>query len=212
MTKNKAKVEQIFALLSKNNQSPTTELIYSSGFELLIAVVLSAQATDISVNKVTNVLFKIANTPQSIYALGVDGLENYIKSIGLYKTKAKNIISLCRDLIDKYSGVVPCDFDELISLAGVGQKTANVILNTLFGKPTIAVDTHVFRVSNRLGIALGKTPVIVESKLNKIVPDCYKVNAHHWLILHGRYVCKARNPECDKCTLKEYCNYYKEIQ
>lgn len=207
MTKLK-KIEQIFEVLRAQNPEPTTELVYSSEFELLVAVVLSAQATDIGVNKATQVLFKVANTPQAIYTLGVAGLESYIKSIGLYRTKAKNIITLCKDLLDKHNSQVPCDFEALISLPGVGQKTANVILNTLFGHPTIAVDTHVFRVSNRLGIAKGKTPLEVEKKLNKVVPKQFKVNAHHWLILHGRYVCKARNPECESCALNSYCDYY----
>jgi endonuclease-3 len=199
---------QIFKILQQKNLYPTTELIYNSIFELLIAVVLSAQATDISVNKSTVKLFKMANTPHEILALGVDKLEDYIKSIGLYKTKAKNIIELCKILVADYDSIVPDNFEGLISLPGVGRKTANVILNTAFGHQTIAVDTHIFRVANRLGIASGSTPLAVERVLMVVVPDKFKLNAHHWLILHGRYVCVARKPKCTECTINKYCDYY----
>lgn len=201
-------VYQIFKTLQELNPKPTTELNYASNFELLVAVVLSAQATDVSVNKALAKLYPIANTPERILDLGVSGLEKYIKTIGLYKNKAKNIIALCTMLIKEYNSVVPNTFNELIKLPGVGRKTANVILNTLFGHKTIAVDTHVFRVSNRLGIATGKTPEEVEKKLMKVVPSEFQQDAHHWLILHGRYVCKARKPECEKCPITAYCKFY----
>ncbi len=194
-------------MLARHNPSPTTELIYSSVFELLIAVVLSAQATDISVNKATAGLFKIANTPQAMLALGVDRLKIFIKTIGLYNTKAENIIRLCRILLDQHAGVVPSDREALESLPGVGRKTANVILNTAFGKPTIAVDTHIFRVSNRTGIAPGKTPLEVETRLLRNVPERFRQDAHHWLILHGRYTCTARNPRCESCVIFQYCEW-----
>ena len=197
----------IFKILQQQNPNPTTELVYNSGFELLISVVLSAQATDVSVNKATEKLFLVANTPENILALGVEGLENYIKSIGLFKTKAKNIIELCKILCAKYNSSVPDNFESLISLPGVGRKTANVILNTLFGYSTIAVDTHIFRVANRLGIAVGKTPEAVESMLMNVVSSRFRLHAHHWLILHGRYVCTARKPKCSICLINKYCNY-----
>ena len=204
----KEQAYQIFRTLKELNPKPTTELNYTSNFELLVAVVLSAQATDIGVNKALAKLYPKANTPESILELGVGGLEKYIKTIGLYKTKAKNVIALCAMLIKEYNSVVPNTFDELVKLPGVGRKTANVILNTLFGHKTIAVDTHVFRVSNRLGIATGKTPEAVEKKLMKVVPVEFQQDAHHWLILHGRYVCKARKPECEKCQIIGYCKFY----
>lgn len=210
MTK-KEQARAIFSILRELNPHPTTELKYTTHFELLVAVVLSAQATDIGVNKALEKLYPIANTPDTILALGVEGLESYIKNIGLYHAKAKNVIALCRMLIDEYYSQVPNTFDELVKLPGVGRKTANVILNTLFGHKTIAVDTHVFRVSNRLGIALGKTPEEVEAKLLKVIPDEFKQDAHHWLILHGRYVCMARKPLCDNCVIKQYCDYYKKF-
>jgi len=174
-------------------------------------VVLSAQATDISVNKATNPLFQKYQTPEEFLKLGESGLKQYIKSIGLFNSKAKNIIALCQILVDKYNSEVPDNFDDLVLLPGVGNKTANVILNCAFGKPTIAVDTHVFRVANRLGLSKGKTPDKVSSDLVKTIPDKWIMNAHHWLILHGRYICKARKPECTKCELTEYCNYYRKV-
>ncbi|NQY42639.1 MAG: endonuclease III [Legionellales bacterium] len=201
-------INSIFEKFQSNNPSPTTELIYSTNFELLIAVVLSAQATDQSVNKATMKLFNEHNTPDKIYSLGENKLKSYIQSIGLYNTKAKNIISLCKILIDKYDSKIPKTRSKLEELPGVGRKTANVILNTAFGKPTIAVDTHIFRVSNRLGIAEGKTPLEIELQLLKIIPKKFLLNAHHWLILHGRYICKARNPKCDECFLRNNCKYY----
>ncbi len=186
---------------------PKTELNYRSPFELLVAVMLSAQATDKSVNKATLPLFRIANTPAAILALGVEGLSPYIKSIGLYNSKAKNIILTCRLLLERHAGSVPASREELESLPGVGRKTANVILNTAFGKPTMAVDTHIFRVANRTGLARGKTVRVVEEKLLKFVPEEFLLNAHHWLILHGRYVCKARNPSCPTCRIEDLCEY-----
>jgi|SRR6185437_14728799 len=212
MTKNRIlQAGHIFTILRKQNPNPTTELKYSSPFELLVSVVLSAQSTDVGVNKATAKLFQIANTPKHISALGVSGLEPYIKTIGLYKTKAKNIIGLCEQLIANHKSTVPEDFEALIALPGVGRKTANVILNTLFGHEAIAVDTHIFRVSNRLGIGKGKTPLEVETKLQKVIPAEFKRDAHHWLILHGRYVCKARKPECTVCKIKDYCDYYSNL-
>ncbi len=204
---NKIKRQQIFAVLKQQNPRPTTELVYNSTFELLIAVILSAQATDISVNKATKPLFKIANTPGALVKLGEDKLKDYIKTIGLFNTKAKNIIKTCHQLISDYNGEVPCDRAALEALPGVGRKTANVILNTAFGLPTIAVDTHIFRVSNRTGIAPGKDVLEVEKKLLKFVPDEYKKDAHHWLILHGRYTCIARNPQCSSCPIYNYCEW-----
>ena len=186
---NQAKRVEILTRLRNENPHPTTELNYSSPFELLIAVILSAQATDKGVNKATDKLFPVTNTPEAILALGVDGLKEYIKTIGLFNSKAENIIKTCRDLIEKHNGIVPEDREALEALAGVGRKTANVVLNTAFGHPTIAVDTHIFRVSNRTGFAPGKNVVEVEKKLLKVVPDEFKVDVHHWLILHGRYTC-----------------------
>jgi endonuclease-3 len=198
---------QIFQRLAEHNPQPDTELNYANAFELLIAVILSAQATDISVNKATNKLYAVANTPQAIVALGERKLRNYIKTIGLFNTKAKNIIKTCRILLDQHGGEVPATRAELEALPGVGRKTANVILNTAFGQPTIAVDTHIFRVSNRTKIAPGKTPLAVEKNLLKFTPDEYKHGAHHWLILHGRYVCKARKPDCPICVINDLCEY-----
>lgn len=208
MNKLQQRSAQIFSILKETNPKPTTELNYNSEFELLVAVVLSAQATDVSVNKATAKLYPIANTPEAIYALGEEGLMEYIKTIGLYKSKAKNVIGLCKMLIEEHKSIVPRDFDALIKLPGVGRKTANVVLNTLFGEKRIAVDTHIFRLGNRLGIAKGKTPLDVELKLYKAVPDEYMLDAHHWLILHGRYICTARNPKCHNCTITDYCEYY----
>jgi len=204
---NKNKRAEIFQRLKAQNPEPSTELNYSNPFELLIAVVLSAQATDVGVNKATKKLYSVANTPEAIYALGLDGLKAYIRTIGLYNTKAKNIIKTCKLLIDEYDSQVPDDRSSLERLPGVGRKTANVILNTAFGQPTIAVDTHIFRVSNRTGIAPGKDVREVEDKLIKFVPDEYKQDAHHWLILHGRYTCIARKPRCGSCVIYELCEF-----
>jgi endonuclease III len=204
---NKNKRTEIFQKLKAQNPKPTTELEYSSPFELLIAVVLSAQATDVGVNKATKKMFPVANTPGAIYALGVDGLKEYIRTIGLYNTKAENIIKTCRILIDQHDSQVPDNRKSLEQLPGVGRKTANVILNTAFGQPTIAVDTHIFRVSNRTGIAPGKDVRVVEEKLIKFVPDEYKQDAHHWLILHGRYTCVARKPRCGSCAIYDLCEF-----
>ena len=190
--------------------APTTELEYESPFELLIAVILSAQATDVSVNKATTKLYRVANTPEAILALGVDGLKPYIRTIGLFNSKAENIIKTCRILIEEHGSEVPRTRQELEALPGVGRKTANVILNTAFGEPTIAVDTHIFRVANRTGIAKGKTPLEVEKRLERLTPDEFKKDAHHWLILHGRYVCKARKPLCGECPIIEWCEYRKK--
>ena len=204
---NKEKRIEILRRLRAANPHPTTELNFSSPFELLIAVILSAQATDKGVNKATDKLFPVANTPQAILALGVDGLKEYIKTIGLCNSKAENIIKTCRDLIEKHHGEVPEDREALEALAGVGRKTANVVLNTAFGHPTIAVDTHIFRVCNRTGFAPGKDVVKVEEKLIKVVPAEFKVDVHHWLILHGRYTCIARKPRCGACIIEDLCEY-----
>jgi endonuclease-3 len=207
---NREKRTAIFSTLREKMPAPTTELEYRDPFELLIAVILSAQATDVSVNKATAKLYPVAHTPQAILALGVDGLKPYIKTIGLYNSKAANIIKTCRILIEKHDGVVPRTRPELEALPGVGRKTANVILNTAFGEPTIAVDTHIFRVSNRTGIAPGKTPLEVEKRLVRLTPEEFRKDAHHWLILHGRYVCKARKPLCGECPIVEWCEYRKK--
>ena len=196
-----------FEALKSNNPKPTTELEYTTPFELLAAVLLSAQATDVSVNKGTRVLFPVANTPEAIHALGVDGLIPYIQHIGLFKTKAKHLIETCRLLIERHGGEVPEDREALEALPGVGRKTANVILNTAFGYPTMAVDTHIFRVSNRTGLAPGKDVLAVELALLKRVPKDYLIDAHHWLILHGRYTCKARRPDCAKCIVEPLCSF-----
>lgn len=202
-----ADIHKIFKCFKARNPSPKTELQYQSHFELLISVILSAQATDISVNKATQDLFPIANTPEAIYALGETDLKSYIKSIGLYNTKAKNIIQCCKILIEKYDSQVPESREALEALPGVGRKTANVVLNSAFGWPTIAVDTHIFRVANRLGLAPGKNVLEVEHELEKVVPAEYKAEAHHWLVLHGRYICLARKPKCAECFLKDVCTY-----
>ncbi|MES1955757.1 endonuclease III [Salinisphaera hydrothermalis] len=204
---NKQKRTEIFERLKAANPAPKTELEYSSTFELLIAVILSAQATDVGVNKATRQLFPVANTPQAILDLGEDGLKRYINTIGLYNSKAANIIKTCRALIDNHDGEVPATRAELTALPGVGRKTANVVLNTAFGQPAMAVDTHIFRVSNRTGIAPGKTVREVEDRLLRRVPKPYLQDAHHWLILHGRYVCKARTPACDQCVIFDLCEY-----
>lgn len=204
---NDIKRGEIFARLQANNPNPTTELVYNSVFELLIAVILSAQATDKSVNKATAPLFAVANTPETLYALGEEKLKTYIKSIGLYNSKAKNIILTCEMLIKNYDSCVPNDRKSLESLAGVGRKTANVILNTAFGQATMAVDTHIFRVSNRIGLAKGNTVRKVEDELVKTIPAQYQIDAHHWLILHGRYTCIARQPKCQQCLIIDLCEY-----
>lgn len=204
---NAAKREAIFRTLASANPDPRTELKYQSPFELLIAVILSAQATDVSVNKVTVELFEIANTPAKILGLGERELKRRIKTIGLFNTKAKNILKTCQLLVEQHGGKVPDNRKDLEALPGVGRKTANVILNTAFGQPTIAVDTHIFRVSNRTGLAPGKTPLDVEQKLLRYTPKKYRQGAHHWLILHGRYICKARKPECPECAIVDYCEY-----
>lgn len=204
---NAAKRLQIFTRLRDENPHPTTELEYSSPFELLVAVTLSAQATDVGVNKATRKLFAIANTPETILALGVDGLKHYIKTIGLYNSKAENVIKTCRILIEQHNSEVPQTREALEALPGVGRKTANVVLNTAFGQPTMAVDTHIFRVSNRTGIAPGKTVLEVEKKLLRFIPKEFLLDAHHWLILHGRYVCIARKPRCTACLIEDLCDY-----
>lgn len=204
---NTTTINAIFARFKKNNPKPSTELIYHSAFELLIAVILSAQATDISVNKVTKILYPVANTPKKILALGEKGLKEYIKTIGLFNSKAKHIIQTCQMLIEKHQSRVPHTRAELEALPGVGRKTANVILNTAFGHKTIAVDTHIFRVANRIGLSHGKTPREVEDQLIKTIPSKYLDNAHHWLILHGRYTCIARKPHCQTCCIKDLCEY-----
>jgi endonuclease-3 len=200
-----AQVRELFTRLREANPHPTTELNYTSPFELLIAVILSAQATDVSVNKATDKLFPVANTPAGILALGLDGLTGYIRSIGLYPAKAKNVLATCQLLIERHGGEVPRDRDALEALPGVGRKTANVVLNTAFGEPTMAVDTHIFRLSNRLRLAPGKTVREVEDGLVKTIPAEFLKDAHHWLILHGRYVCKARKPDCAGCRLRDLC-------
>jgi len=204
---NPTKRREIFTRLRAANPKPTTELEYKNPFELLISVILSAQATDISVNKATDKLYKVANTPKAILNLGIDGLRQYIKTIGLYNTKAKNIIKTCQILIDQHGGEVPEDRAALEALPGVGRKTANVVLNTAFGQPTMAVDTHIFRVSNRTKIAPGKNVIEVEKGLLKFIPAEFMKNAHHWLILHGRYTCIARKPKCPQCIINDLCEY-----
>ncbi len=200
-------VAEFFRRLAAANPAPATELRYDNAYTLLVAVILSAQATDVGVNKATETLFKIADTPQKMLALGEEGLIEHIRTIGLYRNKAKNVIALSRQLIEQHGGAVPCERAALEGLPGVGRKTANVVLNTAFGEPTIAVDTHIFRLSNRTGLAPGKNVVEVEKKLLKRVPPQYRQHAHHWLILHGRYVCKARKPDCPRCIVAEQCQY-----
>ena len=202
--------QEFFHRLQVIDPHPTTELEYTSTFELLIAVILSAQATDVSVNLATRRLYKVANTPKAILDLGIDGLKAYIKTIGLFNSKAKNILATCEILLEKHADGVPSDRAELEALPGVGRKTANVILNTAFGQPTMAVDTHIFRVANRTGLALGKTPLIIERKLLKSIPQQYLLDAHHWLILHGRYTCKARKPNCPECIVRDLCRTGKQ--
>lgn len=208
---NAQKRREIFTRLQAENPEPTTELNYTTSFELLIAVILSAQATDVGVNKATAKLFAVANTPQGILKLGDKGLKNYIKTIGLYNSKGKNILKTCQLLLDRHQGEVPDDQAALEALPGVGRKTANVVRNTAFGHPTIAVDTHIFRVSNRTKIAPGKTVLEVEKKLIKFIPDEFKLDAHHWLILHGRYTCIARKPRCGSCIIEDLCEFKGKI-
>jgi endonuclease-3 len=200
-------IELFFHTLQAANPMPNTELAYTSVFELLTAVLLSAQATDVSVNKATRKLFPVANTPETILALGQDGLERYLKTIGLYRNKASNLLKTCQILIEQHGGQVPRSREALEALPGVGRKTANVVLNVAFGEPTMAVDTHIFRMGNRTGLAPGKTPLAVELKLLKRIPQKYLVDAHHWLILHGRYVCQARKPLCPQCAVSAYCSF-----
>jgi len=204
---NPAKRRQIYERLRAANPHPTTELNFRTPYELLVAVVLSAQATDISVNLATDTLFKVANTPEKMLKLGEAGVREHIRRIGLFQTKAKHVIALSHLLVERHDSDVPADRDALEALPGVGRKTANVVLNTAFGHPTIAVDTHIFRVANRIGLATGKTVLEVENKLVKTTPDEFKHDAHHWLILHGRYVCKARKPDCPRCTIADLCEY-----
>jgi len=203
----KESIEAFFAALQAANPTPETELLYDSPFELLAAVLLSAQATDVSVNKATRRLYPVANTPQAILDLGLEKLEEHIRTIGLYRSKAKHLMATCRMLVDRHGGEVPRTRAELEALPGVGRKTANVVLNVAFGEPTMAVDTHIFRVGNRTGLAPGKTPLEVELKLEKRVPPAYRLHAHHWLILHGRYVCVARKPKCWECAVAAYCDF-----
>ena len=204
---NSAQIETFFATLQAANPMPVTELEYTSVFELLAAVLLSAQATDVGVNKATRKLFPVAGTPQKILDLGLEGLESYIKTIGLYRSKAKHLMQTCRILVEQHGGQVPGTREALEALPGVGRKTANVVLNVAFGQPTMAVDTHIFRLGNRTGLAPGKTPLEVEQKLLKRIPAKYMVDAHHWLILHGRYVCQARKPLCPQCAVATCCDY-----
>lgn len=203
----KTDIELFYARLRDANPAPTTELNYATPFQLLVAVILSAQATDVGVNKATQRLFPVAPTPAAIFALGVEGLSEYIRTIGLYHTKARNVIATCRILLDQHGGEVPAERAALEALPGVGRKTASVVLNTAFGEPTIAVDTHIFRLGNRTGLAPGKNVLEVEKKLLRVTPAAYKKDAHHWLILHGRYVCKARKPECERCVVIDLCAF-----
>ncbi|GGA73533.1 endonuclease III [Neiella marina] len=209
---NKEKRREILERLRADNPEPTTELNFSTPFELLVAVTLSAQATDVGVNKATDKLFPVANTPQAIWDLGVEGLKEYIKTIGLFNTKAENVIKACRMLLDKHNGEVPENREALEALPGVGRKTANVVLNTAFGWPTIAVDTHIYRVSNRTKFAMGKNVDQVEQKLLKVVPAEFKVDVHHWLILHGRYTCVARKPRCGSCIIEDLCEFKDKVE
>jgi endonuclease-3 len=204
---NKQKRIEIFTRLREANPNPTTELNYSTPFELLVAVTLSAQATDVGVNKATDKLFPVASTPEAILALGVDGLKEFIKTIGLFNSKAENVIKTCRILIEKHGSMVPDNREDLEALPGVGRKTANVVLNTAFRQPAMAVDTHIFRVSNRTGIAPGKNVVEVEKRLMRLVPKEFLMDAHHWLILHGRYTCTARKPKCGACMIEDLCEF-----
>src|SRR5690554_2204997 len=209
---NKQKRIEIFTRLRDENPNPTTELNYSTPFELLIAVILSAQATDVGVNKATDKLYPVTNTPEAIYALGVDGLKEYIKTIGLFNSKAENVIKTCKILMEQHNSEVPDNREALEALPGVGRKTANVVLNTIFKHPVIAVDTHIFRLANRTGLAKGKNVREVEDRLMKVIPKEFKLDAHHWLILHGRYVCTARKPRCEQCVVTDLCDEFPRIQ
>ncbi|MCP4598256.1 endonuclease III [Neptuniibacter sp.] len=209
---NKLKRHEIFSRWREDNPNPTTELEYSNPFELLIAVILSAQATDVGVNKATRKLYPVANTPEAIYELGVDGLKEYIKTIGLYNAKAENVIKTCKALVEQHGSVVPDTREALEALPGVGRKTANVVLNTAFGQPTMAVDTHIFRVSNRTKIAPGKNVNEVEQKLLRFIPKEFLLDAHHWLILHGRYTCVARKPKCGSCMIEDLCEFKEKTE
>ena len=209
---NTADRRELFLRLKQANPAPTTELRYTTPFELLVAVILSAQSTDKGVNKATEKLFQVANTPQQILDLGLRGLKRYVKTIGLFNTKASNILKTCKLLVDRHGSQVPATRAELEALPGVGRKTANVVLNTAFGHPTIAVDTHIFRVANRTGLAPGKTPLQVEQQLLRVVPQDYLEDAHHWLILHGRYTCKARKPACPECSVRDLCGFKSKTQ
>ena len=208
---NKQKRSEIFRRLREAEPQPTTDLVFNSAFELLIAVILSAQATDVGVNKATAKLFPVARTPEAILALGLDQLKQYIKTIGLFKTKAENVIKTCRILVEQYDSQIPQTREQLQALPGVGRKTANVVLNTAFRQPTMAVDTHIFRVSNRTGLAPGKNVLEVEKKLLKVVPSEFLLDAHHWLILHGRYTCLARKPRCGSCLIEDLCEYRDKV-
>ena len=208
---NAANRREMFLRLKQANPAPTTELRYTTPFELLVAVILSAQSTDKGVNKATEKLFQVANTPQQILDLGLRGLKRYVKTIGLFNTKASNILKTCKLLVERHAGQVPASRAELEALPGVGRKTANVVLNTAFGHPTIAVDTHIFRVANRTGLAPGKTVRAVEDKLNRVVPEEFRQDAHHWLILHGRYTCVARKPRCGSCVIFDLCSYKDKV-
>ncbi len=203
----RAIISEIFLRFKDDSEAPRTELNYTNSYTLLVAVALSAQATDIGVNKATKALFEAADTPEKMVALGEDKIRDYVKTIGLYRNKAKNVFLLSQQLIEKHNAIVPNDREALEALPGVGRKTANVVLNEAFGIPTIAVDTHIFRVSNRTGLAPGKNPLAVELLLERVIPDEYKLHAHHWLILHGRYICKARKPDCAQCLIKDLCKY-----
>ncbi|MDO5543817.1 MAG: endonuclease III [Acinetobacter sp.] len=203
----KKQIQTFFERLRDQRPNPTTELNFSNPFELLIAVTLSAQATDVSVNKATDKLFPVANTPEAIYALGAEGLKEYIKTIGLYNSKAENVIKTCKILIEKHGSIVPDNRADLEALPGVGRKTANVVLNTAFGQPTMAVDTHIFRLGNRTGLAVGKNVLEVEHRLIKVIPKEFLIDSHHWLILHGRYCCIARKPKCGECVVSDVCNW-----
>ncbi len=208
---NKAQIFEFFRRLAEDNPSPQTELEYGNAYQLLVAVALSAQATDVGVNKATRALFRKVDTPQAMLDLGEEGLKEHIKTIGLFNSKAKNVIALSQILVDEHGGAVPDNRDALVKLPGVGRKTANVVLNCWFGQETFAVDTHIFRVSNRTGMAKGKTPEQVEAKLEKRVPQPFRRDSHHWMILHGRYVCKARTPECWRCTVADLCSFRKKV-
>lgn len=207
---NQAQRRQFFSRLRDQNPAPTTELTYQTPFELLIAVILSAQATDVGVNKATEKLYAVANTPQAIVDLGIEGLKSYIKTIGLFNAKAENILKTCQQLLTLHNGEVPADREALEALPGVGRKTANVVLNTVFKQPVMAVDTHIFRVSNRTGLAKGKNVLAVEQRLMKVIPKEFLLDAHHWLILHGRYICMARKPNCSDCIVADLCDFYRK--